>query len=202
MPNFFRGTSMLRQFLYTCFFSYLIALPAQAMSVLPMYLDEIVNYSAIAFQGKVLENHSEREFKTGSIVTYTTFEVQDVLKGEVGAVHTIKQIGGSLPGEIHQALLVPTFKVGQGYIVFLAGISDAGFSSPIGLDQGKFDIVKDSKGINVSNGRDFKEMTLGIVNITKPSSVQSKIWQTPGPVKWLDINELKELVREQTGASK
>jgi len=69
------------------------------MSVLPLYLDEIVNDAAIAFQGKSIENHSERDPQTNSIVTYSTFEVQEVLKGEVGAMHTIKQIGGKIQGE-------------------------------------------------------------------------------------------------------
>ena len=72
---------MLRQFLFAYLLSLVIALPASAMSVLPLYMDEIVSDAAIAFQGKSLESHSERDPQTGSIVTYSTFEVQEVLKG-------------------------------------------------------------------------------------------------------------------------
>ncbi|MBL0037352.1 MAG: hypothetical protein IPP36_00125 [Nitrosomonadales bacterium] len=105
------------------------------MSVLPLYLDEIINDAAIAFQGKSLENHSERDPQTNLIVTYSTFEVQEVLKGKVGATHTIKQIGGQVQGETNQTMGVPTFIVGESYILFLYGVSVSGFSSPVGLEQ-------------------------------------------------------------------
>ncbi|MBK8568731.1 MAG: hypothetical protein IPN81_01425 [Nitrosomonadales bacterium] len=127
---------MLKKFLFAYLLSLIIALPARAMSVLPLYMDEIVNDAAIAFQGKALEGHSERDPQTGSIVTYSTFEVQEVLKGEVGATHTIKQIGGKIQEGINQITGVPTFTVGESYILFLYGVSASGFSSPVGLEQG------------------------------------------------------------------
>ena len=193
---------MLRQFLFAYLLSLIIALPARAMSVLPLYLDEIVNNAAIAFQGKSLENHSERDPQTNSIVTYSTFEVQEVLKGEVGAIHTIKQIGGKLQGEVNQTTGVPTFTVGESYVLFLYGVAESGFSSPVGLGQGKFNILQESTGIHVTNGRDFKEMTLGIPDHLVPPSALIKMRQAPGPIKRLDLDEFKQLVRQQRGAAK
>ncbi len=193
---------MPRQLLLTCLISLIIALPARAMSVLPLYLDEIVNDAAIAFQGKSLENHSELDPQTNSIVTYSTFEVQEVLKGEVGATHTIKQIGGELQGKTNQITGVPTFTVGESYILFLYGVSASGFSSPVGLGQGKFNIIPVSTGFHVSNGRDFKEMTLGTPNSLVPASVLNKMQQAPGRVQRLDLDEFKQLVRQQRGAVK
>ena len=193
---------MPRQLLFTCLISLVIALPARAMSVLPLYLDEIVNDAAIAFQGKSLENHSELDPQTNSIVTYSTFEVQEVLKGEVGATHTIKQIGGELQGKKNQITGVPTFTVGESYILFLYGVSASGFSSPVGLGQGKFNIIPVSTGFQVSNGRDFKEMTLGTPTSLVPSTVLNKMQQAPGRVKQLDLDEFKQLVRQQKGAVK
>ncbi|MEQ1743522.1 MAG: hypothetical protein ABL869_13610 [Candidatus Nitrotoga sp.] len=172
------------------------------MSVLPLYLDEIVNDAAIAFQGKSLENHSELDPQTNSIVTYSTFEVQEVLKGEVGATHTIKQIGGKLQGKTNQTTGVPTFTVGESYILFLYGVSASGFSSPVGLGQGKFNIIPVSTGFHVTNGRDFKEMTLGIPAHLVPPSAQNKMRQAPGPAKQLDLDEFKQLVRQQRGTVK
>ena len=193
---------MLKQFLFACLLGLIVALPARAMSVLPLYLDEIVNDAAIAFQGKSLENHSEHDPHSNSIVTYSTFEVQEVLKGEVGAKHTIKQIGGKLQGEINQTAGVPTFTVGESYILFLYGVSASGFSSPVGLGQGKFNIIPVSTGFYVTNGRDFKEMTLGTPAHLVPPSVLNKMQQTPGSVKRLDLDEFKQLVRQQRGAVK
>lgn len=193
---------MPKQLFFACLISFIIALPARAMSVLPLYLDEIVNDAAIAFQGKSLENHSERDSQTNSIVTYSTFEVQEVLKGEVGAIHTIKQIGGKLQGEINQTTGVPTFTVGESYILFLYGVSASGFSSPVGLGQGKFNIIPAPTGFHVTNGRDFKEMTLGIPAYLMPPSALVKMRQAPGPIKRLDLDEFKQLVRQQRGAAK
>lgn len=193
---------MLKQFLFACVLSLVITMPAHAMSVLPLYLDEIINDAVIAFQGKSLENHSERDLQTGSIVTYSTFEVQEVLKGEVGATHTIKQIGGKLEGEIHRTTGVPTFTVGESYVLFLYGVSAAGFSSPVGLDQGKFNIIPVSKGFHVTNGRDFKEMTLGISADLIPQSAQLKMRQAHGPMNRLDLDEFKQLVRQKRDAAK
>lgn len=193
---------MLKKFLFAYLLSFVIALPGHAMSVLPLYLDEIVNDAAIAFQGKSLESHSERDPQTGSIVTYSTFEVQEVLKGDVGATHTIKQIGGKLEGETHQTIGVPTFTVGESYILFLYGVSASGFSSPVGLDQGKFNIIPVSKGFHVTNGRDFKEMTLGIPDHLVPPSTLIKMRQAPGSIKRLDLDEFKQFVRQQKGVTK
>lgn len=193
---------MPRQLLFACLISLIITLPARAMSVLPLYLDEIVNDAAIAFQGKSIENHSELDPHTNSIVTYSTFEVQEVLKGEVGATHTIKQIGGKLQGEISQIIGVPIFTVGENYILFLYGVSASGFSSPVGLGQGKFNIIPVSTGFRVSNGRDFKEMTLGTPAHLVPPSVLNKLQQTSGSVKQLDLDEFKQLVRQQRGTAK
>jgi hypothetical protein len=116
----------------------LCAFAAQAASVLPMYLDELADHAAIVFQAKCTANRAELDQERNTVVTYTTFEVRDVLKGDVAAVHEIKQIGGVLPGENleRRVLGVPTFAEGEEYVVFLAGVSSAGFSSPLGTRAG------------------------------------------------------------------
>jgi hypothetical protein len=193
---------MLRQFIFVCLISLISTLPAHAMSVLPLYLDEIINDAAIAFQGKSLENHSERDSQTNLIVTYSTFEVQEVLKGKVGATHTIKQIGGKVQGETNQTMGVPTFIVGESYILFLYGVSVSGFSSPVGLEQGKFNVIPGLTGAHVTNGRDFKEMTLGTPTHLVPTPALIKMRQAPGSTKQFNLDEFKQLVRQQAGAAK
>src|SRR5258706_1238105 len=121
--------------------------PAHAASVVPLYLDEMIDTSAVAFEATCTGNRAERDAETNLVVTYTTFEVREVLKGFAPTTHVIKQIGGSLPGESLQYRVdgIPTFIPGEDYVVFLAGVSSAGFSIPIGLPQSKF-TVKDAKG--------------------------------------------------------
>ena len=193
---------MLKRILAACLLGLAFAIPAQATSVLPLYLDEIVDQSAVVFQGVCMENRSARDPATGMIVTYTTFQVVDKLKGAVGATHTIKQIGGELPGERvgFKIQSVPTFAVGESYVVFLAGVSQAGFSSPIGLGQGRFTVVARPGGLEVTNGRDFKELTSRIAPETMTKSARSALAGS-GSVNHFPLEDLKNIVRQRAGAA-
>ena len=196
---------MMKRFLIVvCLFGLLVSLPAGATSVRPLYLDEIVADAAIVFQGKCIDNRTEREPNTNFVVTYTTFEVQDVLKGQVGATHVIKQIGGHLSGETMSFHVegVPSFTIGENYVVFLAGVSSAGFSSPIGLNQGRFNVISRPAGLQVTNGRDFKEMTAGIPAQQVPQAAMMMLQQAPGSVRHLGLDDFKQLVRRRAEIAK
>jgi hypothetical protein len=176
---------------------------AHAMSVIPLYLDEVIDTSAVIFEGTCVDNRSERDAVTGLVVTHTTFEVRDVLKGGVGRTHTIKQIGGSLPGEALQYRVqgIPRFEPGQDYVVFLAGMSRAGFSSPIGLAQGRFEITNEEGVRRVRNGRDLREMTSRIA-AQVPLAEKSRMEKTKGAVEKMDLEDLKQTVRNHRGADR
>lgn len=177
--------------------------PAQAASVLPLYLEEMIDFSAVAFEGTCTGNRSERDPWTNLVVTYTTFEVRDVLKGAAEHTHVIKQIGGWLPGENLQYRVqgVPAFAVGEDYVVFLAGVSSAGFSSPIGLAQGRFTIRAEGARRQVTNGRDFKDMTRRI-SPRMPEGARAQLLQIPGPVREMELEDFKQTVRRHLGAGR
>ena len=191
---------MLKRFLLALAAALAIALPAAATSVVPLYLDEIVDQSATAFQGVCLANRSARDPATGMIVTYTTFQVTETLKGTVGATHTIKQVGGELPAEGMGLKVqgVPKFAVGESYVVFLAGVSDAGFSSPIGLGQGRFTITPDA---GVGNGRDFRELFARMAPRTMTKAGRAAL-DAGGPVHRIPLADLKSAVHERLGAQR
>jgi hypothetical protein len=134
-------------------------------------------------------------------VTYTTFQVRDVIKGAVGSTHTIKQIGGAIPGEAVQYRVqgIPTFNVGQEYVVFLAAPSSLGFSSPMGLAQGRFTVHDGPNAKQVSNGRDFRDLTERI-SAKVPAAARDHIKNSGGPVRALDIDDFKKTVRAHLGA--
>ena len=184
---------MLKKFFVICLLAFPLASTVKAASVRPLLLDEIIDTSAVAFQGTCTGNRTERDPLTNFVVTYTTFEVKDVLKGNVGATHTIKQIGGKMPADeaSFRVVGVPTFTIGEEYVVFLAGVSSAGFSSPIGLAQGKFTVKQNSAGKTVSNGRDFREMSAGIPVVMPPTS--------EGQAHQLGLEEFKQLARVRAG---
>lgn len=134
--------------------------PAAATSVLPLSLQQMADVAEVIFHGKTISNEVRLDEASGRVATYTRFEVIEVIKGTVETTHTIKQIGGQLPGSQYRQVIhgVPRFGVGQEYVVFLPKASSLGFSSPIGLSQGKFDIHRQGGETTVSNGRPLAAM--------------------------------------------
>lgn len=193
---------MFRKFLFISLAWAAFAFPAQAATVLPLHLDEIVADAAVAFQGTCTANRSELDPQTGFVVTYTTFSVTEVLKGAVGSTHTIKQLGGNAGKLAYRVEGGTTFEVGSNYVVFIYGVSSAGFSSPVGLSQGQFVVRKGPNGPEISNGRDFKEMLRPYPAQSLPQGAQLKVQQTPGELKQLGLDDFKQIVRQQTGGAK
>lgn len=173
---------------------------AGAASVLPVTLDHLVDKSAVVFEGTCVGNRTERDEATGLVVTYTMFSVSDAIKGNPASVHEIKQLGGRMPdgGMVYRVDGVPTFTVGDSYVVFLAGVSNAGFSSPIGLSQGRFAVIHGAAGKTVSNGRDFREMTAGLPEAQLPFAARKSLVGAAGRVDRLDLDEFKQLVRARS----
>ena len=131
------------------------SLQVAATSVLPVSLQRMASTAETIFHGTAINNEVRLDPASGRVATYTTFKVIEVIKGNPGATHTIKQIGGQLPGSHVRQVIhgVPRFAAGEEYVVFLPKASSLGFASPIGLSQGKFDIRKRDGDTIVSNGR-------------------------------------------------
>ena len=131
------------------------SLQAAATSVLPVSLQRMAKSAETIFHGTAIGNEVRLDQASGRVATYTTFKVIEVIKGSPGATHTIKQIGGQLPGSNVRQVIhgVPRFTVGEEYVIFLPKASSLGFASPIGLVQGKFDVRRHSGDTLVSNGR-------------------------------------------------
>jgi len=126
-----------------------------ATSVRPISLEQLSTRATLIFYGQVISNEVLQDTVSGQIATFTRFEVIDLIKGNTGTSHTIKQIGGYLKSSnttlrVHG---VPRFETGEKYVVFLPTKSVLGFSSPIGLHQGRFSVSTINGNQIVSNGR-------------------------------------------------
>jgi hypothetical protein len=176
----------------------------QATTVRALDLEELVADSALVFEGTCLGNRTEREASTGMVVTYTTFAVHDALKGEVGSTHTIKQVGGNLDDgrPVFRIQGVPKFAPGQDYVVFLTGASTLGFSSPLGLSQGRFSITREGGVPKVANGRDFRELVAGLHASGRAEEALARLRSSPAVERHMDLADFKALVRERAGAAK
>ena len=175
--------------------------PAQAHSVRDLYLEEIIDTAAVVFQGVVTENRVARDPQTGRIVTYTTFMVQDVLKGQVGATYTIKQLGGEIAaeGRGYKVDVRMPYNVGDTHVVFLYGASAVGFSSPVGSTQGSFVVSDDAAGPAVSNGRDFATIS---AHMAADQATAKAMPKARGDGRKVGLDDFKQLVRTRVGAAK
>jgi hypothetical protein len=192
---------MLKRILLAACLALACAMPALATSVLPLDLGQVIDQSATAFQGTCVDNRTGRDPQTGMLVTMTTFRVDDVLKGDVPATYTIKQIGGTSAAEnlnfkVHG---VPRFAVGESYVLFMAGVSTAGFSSPIGLSQGRFTIQDGESGPEVGNGRDFRDLTANTPDLQLPPQAKARAAQDK-PLHRIGLAEFKQMVRKHAGS--
>jgi hypothetical protein len=150
--NYFIRGSSVKRILAIMGAALMLHAPVNALSVIDLELDQIIDNATYAFEGKVLESRSEIEAGSRLIVTHITFEVKDTFKGTLPARYTIKQIGGE---KIAGGRLFPnvSYVVGETYAVFLTGVSATGFSSPVGLHQGKFRIEGEGANRRASNGK-------------------------------------------------
>jgi len=166
---------------------------ALATSVLPVSLQRMTTTATIIFHGTVIENEVKLDQTSGRVATYTTFKVNEVIKGDPGKTHTIKQIGGQLTGSNVRQIIhgVPQFSVNQEYVIFLPEASSLGFSSPIGLSQGKFDIRKLNGETMIRNGRAPAAVTIAAPQqalTNAPSAIQaSQLPNQPDSVRLADF---------------
>ena len=190
---------MLKRILFAAWLALCAAMPASATTVLPLDLGQVIDHSAVAFQGTCIDNRTGRDPQTGMLVTMTTFRVDDVLKGELGAAtYTIKQIGGSDAGtnlhfKVHG---VPKYSVGESYVLFMNGVSTAGFTSPVGLSQGRF-VIQDGE---VGNGRDFGDLTANM-GIELPEASKARAAGGKGLTR-IKLDDFKQIVRRHAGRAR
>lgn len=118
---------------------------AVATTVLPLDLEALTNAADRVFMGRVVAIRTGRDGH-GLPVTWTTFTVDEALKGTVPSTIEIKQIGVDAPladGAIYRIPALPRYRVGDEVILFLHPDSREGFTSPVGLGQGRFRIRRE-----------------------------------------------------------
>lgn len=118
-----------------CIFS-----PAQAQ-VRRMNVEEIIQSSGTIIVGRITDVREGKHPKYSNVdVTFVTVEVSDRIKGDNSKTHTFMQFGGTgmlTPGDL------PQYNKGEEVMLFLYPESSEGFSTPVGLTQGKFEIITD-----------------------------------------------------------
>jgi len=122
----------------------LSASPARAdFLVRPVNLAYLTQRADIIVQGRVVEARYEGLPNYPHIKTVlVTLEVERMLRGPEGARFTFRQF--LLSSQMRSGK--NAYLVGQRLLLFLPSPSDAGLSSPIGHEQGRFHIRRDASG--------------------------------------------------------
>ena len=123
----------------------------EATMVRPLSLQEMADRAERIFLGQVREVR-EGEDEHGVPITFVTFTVSRSLKGQVPQQLTIKQLGGrSGGGKILRIPGLPSYQEGEEVVLFLHGTSSGGFTSPVGLGQGKYAVFRQGAKFMVTN---------------------------------------------------
>jgi len=164
----------------------------------------------VAFTGTCVaaEPMAKRFGAKGNILaTKYTFDVEDVIKGDVPASFTFTHLGGSrfaarqfrlayIPG-------MPVFTAGKRYTVFLGSETALGFRGVISLGVGKFNFVEGPGGkVQVVNDYGNKSLFTGLPSTSKVNKALSvggvKAGAEPGPIDYESFKEMfKELDRKE-----
>jgi len=172
---------MLRQLVATIILLAFYVLPAQALTVIPLDLTELHKQAKHISFAECISNQTEMDAQHNMVVTYTTFSIMEHVKGSRQQTITIKQIGGKMPdnGPALSIPGVPSFNVGEKYLLFIPPKSQLGFSSPVGISQGVFRTLNDTSGNTyVTNGRETADLMGNMRERAMPEAAKSVIEKT------------------------
>ena len=116
-----------------------------ALSVVEVSEEQLTHKAEMIVIGKVLSAYSEREERSGDIVTFITVRVTDQIKGKHRSEEiTVKTFGGRTGDEIMFFPGAADFFRNEEVLLFLERGSDQNLI-PIGLMLGKYSIYRDSQ---------------------------------------------------------
>lgn len=117
---------------------------AQATQVRLLDLEQMTDRAARIFAGRCLHTEVMFDDVVGARVTVATFQVQRAIKGVQGHTVTVRMLSTAAgPGSLDA---VDRFRPGEEVVLFLYGDSALGLTAPVGLGQGRFQVVTDKQG--------------------------------------------------------
>jgi hypothetical protein len=117
----------------------------------PADLDQLVQRAGTILRGHVVSATVEPHPQFSNLETVVvTFSIDRVLKGEAGASYVFRQF----IWDYRDAADTAGYSKSGELLLFLNPVSSYGLTSPVGLDQGRFRILRDPKGKAIAvNGR-------------------------------------------------
>ncbi|MFA5908896.1 MAG: hypothetical protein WC815_08980 [Vicinamibacterales bacterium] len=171
---------------------------ARSTTVIPPSFDALVASAGTIFVGEAMNIRSEWESTSNgrAIITIVTFRVEEVWKGNVGAVTQLEFLGGTI-GEIGMKVEgMPTFRLGQRDVLFV-GTEVRAVSPLVGFMHGRMRVERDTV-TGVDRVRTYDGRALGSVAQIGPQRAPASLTSiTP-----MRLTDLEAAVRSRAGAAR
>jgi hypothetical protein len=161
----------------------LLAFSAGATTLKRMNLDELTDAASVVARVRCLA--VEADWENGQIWTFTTFEVLELIKGNVPRQITVRLIGGKVGHLFERVEGVPRFMLGEEVYLFLEP-HQMGELAVTSWVQGTFRLRRD-----VSTKQESVTQDTGGVTIFDPTTRQYR----PGGVRNMPVEEFRQHVR-------
>ena len=117
---------------------------AEAISVTPMTFEELVDEAVAVVYARVADVRGQWTADRRSIDSVVTLEALRYLKGDLGPTVLMRLPGGEAGGVINVLPGAPVVRAGELVVLFLKARGPA-IPTPLGLGQGIFRVVRDSR---------------------------------------------------------
>jgi hypothetical protein len=121
---------------------------AGSTTVIPPTFDALVGSASTVFVGEAVAVRARwaSSPQGRAIITDVTFRVEDVWKGNVGAVTMLEFMGGTIDGVRMEVVGMPEFSVGDRSVLFVSG--ERSVSPLVGFMYGRMKVERDFSGVD------------------------------------------------------
>ena len=140
-------------------------MPLAATTVQHLSLDDLVAKAQTIVVGRVLDSQSSWTKDRKLILTQTTIEVQERLKGAPAKTLTVTTIGGQVGRDVLHVSGMPAFQKDETAVIFLE--RSGAYTTVLGLSQGKFSI-NNGEVSNALTGLSFTSPTVAARPVRMP----------------------------------
>lgn len=157
-----------------------------------MNIERIVSDAAVIVHGTVSAVESKLDPQTNILSTFVTFNVIENLYGNPGQTFIVKMAGGHSKTRSIKFPEMPVFNVGEETIVMFYAPSKLGFTSPVGMGQGKFTVLSDPAGNKmIRNDLNNANLFVGM----KHTSSLAKSDRSSGKNESVDVKSFTQTLR-------
>lgn len=167
-------------------FMILSCISVQASTVLEMNFDDVVGTAELVFEGTVTKLEA-RSVQDGSIHTFVTFDVHEILKGRiVDATIELRFLGGQVGSRGLQVSDMQMPQRGERGIYFVESLQRAQVNPLVGWSQGHYLIEALGNGETVVTSADHQPV-VSVDTISTPAIVSTPPSMSKGVAKGVTV---------------